>query len=159
MRKRYLWSKKPVMEDVVKKYTNGEVTIVWKPSACVHSTICFANLPTVFSPSKRPWVNAAGASTERIIEVVRRCPSGALTFHMNREAENTGETKKTEEKDAETKVQVMKNGPLLVFGSILVKDSEGNEMKKSNVTSFCRCGLSKTNPYCDGSHINSKFKG
>ena len=150
------------MKDITKKYTNGEVTIVWKPAACVHSTICFADLPDVFSPRKRPWVNAHGATTEKIIEVVKRCPSAALSYYMNNEDKDKdkyGETDEIRETESENIVQVMRNGPLLVFGNIIVKDSKGNETKKSNVTSFCRCGLSKTNPYCDGSHINSRFKG
>jgi uncharacterized Fe-S cluster protein YjdI len=144
------------MEEIIKKYTNGEVTIVWKPAACIHSTICFGDLPTVFSPRKRPWINAHGASTEEIIEVIKRCPTTALSYYMNNEAEEPGEIRET---DAENIVQIMKNGPLLVFGNILVKDGQGNETKKSNVTSFCRCGLSKTNPYCDGTHIKKGFKG
>jgi uncharacterized Fe-S cluster protein YjdI len=71
------------------KYSNGEVTIVWKPAICIHSAKCFKGLPEVFDPKKRPWINAEGATTERIIEQVKICPSGALSFFMN--AEKTGE--------------------------------------------------------------------
>ncbi len=42
------------MKDITKKYTNGEVTIVWKPNECIHSTICFKGLGEVFDPRKRP---------------------------------------------------------------------------------------------------------
>ncbi|MEP6845898.1 MAG: (4Fe-4S)-binding protein [Panacibacter sp.] len=65
------------------KYSNGEVTVVWKPDTCIHSAICFRGLPEVFDPKKRPWINIDGASTERIVEQVRKCPSGALSFFMN----------------------------------------------------------------------------
>jgi hypothetical protein len=57
-----------------------------------------------------------------------------------------------------TIVQLMKSGPLLVFGNIIVRDSQGNETEKNNVTSFCRCGSSQKNPYCDGTHIKKGFK-
>ena len=30
------------------KYTNGEVTVVWKPGVCIHSGICVKGLPEVF---------------------------------------------------------------------------------------------------------------
>ena len=65
------------------KYTNGEVTVVWKPDTCIHSAICWKNLHEVFNPSERPWINMQGASTERIIEQVQKCPSGALSYFMN----------------------------------------------------------------------------
>ncbi len=65
------------------QYTNGEVTVVWKPHVCKHSTHCFRELPAVFDPKKRPWVNIHGATSQQIIEQVKKCPSGALSFFMN----------------------------------------------------------------------------
>ena len=70
------------------KYSNGEVTVIWKPDVCIHSAKCFKGLPEVFDPRKRPWVNIEGATTERIIEQVNICPSGALSFVMNNEIED-----------------------------------------------------------------------
>ena len=67
------------------KYSNREVTIVWKPELCIHSGNCARGLPDVFNPRERPWINADGASTEKIIEQVKKCPSGALSFFMNEE--------------------------------------------------------------------------
>jgi uncharacterized Fe-S cluster protein YjdI len=65
------------------RYTNGEVTVVWKPHICQHSKICWTHLREVFDPLKKPWINMDGATTERIIEQVKQCPSGALSFEMN----------------------------------------------------------------------------
>ena len=68
------------------KYTNGEVTVVWRPSLCQHSTICWkgpGGLNSVFNPMRKPWIDPFAAPTERIIEQVRKCPSGALSFFMN----------------------------------------------------------------------------
>ena len=59
-----------------------------KPDICIHSAKCFKGLPEVFDPKKRPWINAEGATTERIIEQVKICPSGALSFFMNAEKTN-----------------------------------------------------------------------
>jgi uncharacterized Fe-S cluster protein YjdI len=70
---------------ITKRYTNGEVTVVWKPDLCVHSANCFRGLPGVFDPRKRPWVTIDGADTDAIIVQVKQCPSGALTYEMNRD--------------------------------------------------------------------------
>ena len=78
------------MKDITKKYTNGEVTIVWKPGVCIHSGICFRGLPEVFDPRKRPWITPEASTTEKIVGQVKLCPSGALSFYMNgKEEENT----------------------------------------------------------------------
>lgn len=66
-----------------KKYTNGEITVVWKPESCIHSKNCWKGLITVFNPKDKPWIKMDGASSERIIEQVKKCPSGALSFFLN----------------------------------------------------------------------------
>ena len=73
------------MAQQIFKYTNGEVTIVWKPDLCIHSGNCARGLPDVFKPREKPWIDANGASTEKIMEQVKKCPSGALSFFMNEE--------------------------------------------------------------------------
>ncbi len=70
-------------------YTNGEITIVWKPDTCIHSTLCWKGLLNVFNPKKRPWIDANGASSEEIIEQVKKCPSGALSYYRNDEKEGS----------------------------------------------------------------------
>ena len=68
------------MKPITKKYTNGEITIGWKPYLCIHSGICFKGLPAVFDPRKKPWIEPSQASTNAIIEQVNKCPSGALSI-------------------------------------------------------------------------------
>jgi len=69
------------------KYSNGEITVVWKPEICQHSKNCWKGLIEVFDPGKKPWIKMDGASTERIIEQVKKCPSGALSFFMNEDVQ------------------------------------------------------------------------
>ena len=70
-------------KDIKKEYTNGEVTVVWQSGKCIHSGICVRNNPDVFQPKEKPWIKTNGSSTEKIIETVLKCPSGALTFYKN----------------------------------------------------------------------------
>jgi uncharacterized Fe-S cluster protein YjdI len=67
-------------KDIVKRYSNGEITVVWQPSLCVHSAICARGLPKVFDPRRRPWVVLDGHATDTIVDQVERCPSGALSI-------------------------------------------------------------------------------
>lgn len=144
------------MKDITKKYTNGEVTIVWKPNVCIHSTLCWKGamgLPQVFNPAERPWIKPEGATTERIVEQIKKCPSGALSYYMNN-AENAPASI-----NAESIVEVAPNGPLLVYGNIKIKAKDGSETQRNKVTAFCRCGHSSNKPYCDGSHVKAGFEG
>ena len=142
------------MKDITKKYSNGEVTIVWKPSLCIHSGMCFNGLGEVFHPQELPWITPEGATTVKIIDQVKKCPSGALSFYMN-EDEANGEMKI----EAETIVETTPNGPLMVFGNVSIKDASGKVTKKNNVTAFCRCGGSSNKPFCDGAHKKIGFQG
>jgi len=65
------------------KYSNDDITIVWKPDICQHSKICWKGLIEVFDPREKPWIKMEGAGTEKIIEQVKKCPSGALSYFMN----------------------------------------------------------------------------
>ena len=141
------------MDNITKKYSNGEVTIVWKPKECIHSGICFRGLNEVFDPRKRPWITPEHSTTDKIIEQVKKCPSGALSYYLNRDTEEQVKV------EAETIVETIQNGPLMVYGNVTVKDSAGTITKKSNATAFCRCGASGNKPYCDGSHKKIGFQG
>ena len=149
------------MEEIIKNYTNGEVTIVWKPAMCVHSRICWGkadSLPEVFNPKEKPWIKPNAATMERIISQVKQCPSGALSFHIN-ELQAIQDEALEKITVIETIIEPLPNGPLLIYGNIKVKDNEGNQNQKNNVTAFCRCGASSNKPYCDGSHVRIGFAG
>lgn len=68
------------MNEITKKYTKDDLTIVWKPNVCTHSAVCFHGLPAVFDPKSRPWITPENNSKEEIIEQIKKCPSGALSY-------------------------------------------------------------------------------
>jgi len=141
------------------KYSNGEVTVVWKPEVCIHSAICFKGLREVFDPQKRPWVNINGAATDKIVEQVRKCPSGALSYFMNADAVSEEPSVVTAEAASMVNIEVLPNGPLLIKTDCMVTYSDGRqEIKKGKIT-LCRCGGSANKPYCDGTHKRNDFQG
>ncbi|MGE0090441.1 MAG: (4Fe-4S)-binding protein [Bacteroidales bacterium] len=152
------------MEENNRDYTNGEITVHWQPSKCIHSTICYSRLRSVFDPVKRPWVNMNGASTDKIIEIVNQCPTDALTFSYNKDLKKTEEINSPEKKEKEpmeiepsTTIQIMKNGPAIISGSFTIKDFTGISLQKASAIALCRCGHSNNMPFCDGSHNKSGF--
>ena len=150
-----------------REYTNGEISVFWKPGKCIHATTCYRELIEVFNPRKRPWVNMSGASSERIIEIVKKCPTEALTFRYTDEEKNTPQAKLKDDKlvketgrtdkVAPVIVQVMRDGPLVVQGSFEVNDANGNKLKTMSMVSFCRCGATNNPPFCDGYHRKIGF--
>lgn len=141
------------MKEITKHYTNGVLTVVWKPSMCIHSAICFKGSPNIFDPRERPWITPEGGTTQQIIDQVKQCPSGALSYFMNNETDT-----KPVSVTGESTVEVVPNGPLLVYGNLKIKESNGNEVTKNKITAFCRCGNSTNKPYCDGTHQKIGFK-
>ena len=89
-------------KEIIKKYSNKVLTVVWKPKKCIHSGECVRALPQVYNPKKRPWLKIENATTDELKEQIMKCPSGALSYIMNDEENNETES-------IETKVEVLKN--------------------------------------------------
>ena len=138
-------------KEIVKEYTHGDFTVVWKPKKCIHSEICWKTLPEVYDPKGRPWIQPENASVDALKSQIDQCPSGALTYTQK------GEIPVEETQGTECKV--MENGPLLVSGTLKVVLADGTEEVKKRSTAFCRCGASNNKPYCDGTHNKIKFIG
>jgi uncharacterized Fe-S cluster protein YjdI len=141
--------------NIIKKYTNGEVTIVWKPGICIHSAICWKQphgLPKVFSPQEKPWIKPDAAETNVIIKQVKKCPSGALSYYLN-----DAEEPILEITNSDTKLEIIPNGPIMINGTYTMLDSEGNEKAKNKNVLLCRCGGSAKKPFCDGTHSKIGF--
>jgi CDGSH-type Zn-finger protein len=51
-----------------------------------------------------------------------------------------------------------RDGPLLVRGPFRLEDQLGNEISVGRETiALCRCGKSRTRPFCDGTHKVVRF--
>ena len=140
-------------KEIIKEYSNGELTVIWKPKTCIHATECVKRLPNVYKPDEKPWIQVENASTQELMDQINACPSGALSYKME------GDAVESQEENDRIKVEVLKDGPLLVHGTLDVAGSNGQHEMKTRTTAFCRCGASANKPYCDGEHNNIGFKG
>jgi uncharacterized Fe-S cluster protein YjdI len=159
-----------------RKYSNDEITVYWKPSACIHASYCYRELIEVFDPGRRPWVDMKGAATDKIIETVNMCPTEALTWKWNEEAKNQsvgndqsnhvrfrrpelltqGESFPEENS---VSVKIMTDGPIVLKGDFNLSYSGINKDFREGLVSICRCGASDHLPFCDGQHRKIGFTG
>jgi uncharacterized Fe-S cluster protein YjdI len=142
------------MSQTTMKYTKNDVTVIWKPDVCIHSAVCVKGLPDVFNPQRRPWIDMEQADTAAIIEQVRKCPSGAISYELSNATEATAPAA-----TANTIINVLPNGPFIINSECLIKHSDGSEEIKTGKVALCRCGASQKKPYCDGSHRGNGFQG
>ncbi len=57
------------------------------------------------------------------------------------------------------KLTPYRNGPYLLRGDFEVLDQEGNVIETRRKTvALCRCGASRSKPFCDGTHKQIGFK-
>ncbi len=128
-------------KEIVKKYTSEDIAITWKPGQCIHSALCWNGLKNVFDPKKRPWINMDGAATEKIIDQVKLCPSGALSFEYV--AKSTEDALEDEIHDK---------------GKIALKEPVRIDLIDGKSYAWCACGHSGKQPFCDGSHKKTDLR-
>jgi len=126
--------------------TRNKVTITFDGKRCIHARYCVLGAPAVFLANvKGPWIKPDGDSLENVLHTVRQCPSGALTYKRH----DGGPDEKPPPVNL---VRMRENGPLAVHADLQLK-GKGSLQRAT----LCRCGASKTKPYCDGSHKAAKF--
>lgn len=133
-----------------KTYRGEKVEVSFDFDLCIHVGACLLGLPEVFELGRRPWIVPDEADPDSVAEVVQRCPSGALQYRRL-------DGERDEQPPSTTTVTPLRDGPLLVTGTIEVARDGGTIERLSRAT-LCRCGLSNNKPFCDNSHLAGQFK-
>ena len=136
--------------DFRENYTGKEIVIHDNRGICSHAGYCTSRLPSVWKMGVEPWIDPDGDTAEKMINQVRMCPSGALSYSID------GVEHRNQDRDPE--IHVTKDGPLYVRGGIELVDVEKGEEASDEHYTLCRCGWSKNKPFCDGSHWYVKFR-
>ncbi|MGP4048912.1 (4Fe-4S)-binding protein [Streptomyces sp. 2A115] len=128
-----------------KAYTAPGITVTFEARRCLHAAECLNGLPEVFDADRRPWIQPDAASADRLAEVVRRCPSGALQYELRHEPSGGA----TEIADRPTRITRTPAGQLIVRGELSLVTAEGPRTDTRAI--LCGCGQSQLQPYCDHS--------
>ena len=144
-------------KEIVKEYKNGDLTVVWQPNKCIHSAKCVHGLPEVFDPNKKPWIDVRQASQRNLMDVIDKCPSGALSYRLEGAETESAKTEETEEMTT-LNVNCFDAGPLSVPGPIKLMYKGKEEVLTAKSIAFCRCGATHNKPFCDGSHRKIGFE-
>ncbi len=72
------------METNENVFSNSEITVTYEPHSCTNAELCAKQLSTVFRSYVIPWIDLEGAQTGRIIDQIKKCPSGALKYRLNK---------------------------------------------------------------------------
>jgi uncharacterized Fe-S cluster protein YjdI len=134
-----------------KTYEAAGIHVHFDARRCIHAARCVEGLPAVFDADRRPWIAPEAAPVEAVAEVVRQCPSGALTY----ERLDGGPAEPIDEKAS---VATVRDGPLYLRGRCLLTDHEGRSMEAGPRAALCRCGASRNKPFCDKSHVAQGFR-
>lgn len=138
------------MSSDIKEYRGEAVNVSWNKKLCIHVGECVRSDDDLFELGRRPWCDPDLVADDDAIDVVERCPSGAL-FYERADGES-------EQPDDVNTVIVSNNGPLYVRGEL---EFENREVPVSGVTyraALCRCGKSANKPFCDNSHEKDGFR-
>ena len=137
----------------MRKYEGSDITIRYDADRCIHAAECVRGLGRVFNPNARPWIDADGAPAEEIMDVVHRCPTGALRYETSGQVEYDPPPV-----PRLVEMSICTDGPIYVHGSFVLASPDAESTDTESRLALCRCGASDSKPFCDNSHSNVEFR-
>lgn len=130
----------------------GEATdVTWDRRLCIHVGECGRAANELFVGGRDPWCDPDRVGEDEVLEVVERCPTGALFAHPKRD------DAARERAPAENVVHVANNGPLYLHGDLAIDAAPDDAPGLAFRAALCRCGASANKPFCDNSHEKIAF--
>lgn len=124
-----------------KRYQGVDITVSYEARICLHRAECLRGLPAVFDVERRPWIDADAAPAAAVAEVITRCPSGALQYHMG--------TEHDELPHRPTQLRRQEDGIIYIRGDLQVETAAG--IRRETRAMLCGCAQSGNQPFCDHS--------
>jgi len=133
------------------EYPGARATVRWHGRLCIHIAECGRAKGDLFIGGRQPWCQPDLVSDDEVIDVVLRCPTGALTVDY-------ADGSRVETAESENTVHVAYNGPLFVRGDLTIEGAPDAAPGLKYRAALCRCGKSANKPFCDNSHEKAGFQ-
>ncbi|MDR1815515.1 MAG: CDGSH iron-sulfur domain-containing protein [Clostridiales Family XIII bacterium] len=137
--------------DSARVYEGETIDLLDRPELCVRARFCdrFENAwrLTLKSSCDHP------ENEERAIYEANNCPGGRITVRkcgVEIEPDLPREIALLEDVYYDTR------GPVYVKGGITIESADGTEYETRNRRALCRCGETRNQPFCDGTHLHEK---
>lgn len=138
------------MSDKINTYKGSDVDVRWDGRLCIHVGECGRSAGDLFVGGRDPWCQPDATTADDTVDVVKRCPTGALSYTpKDGSPAETAAPKNT--------VVVANNGPYYVQGDLAVDGASDDMPGVAFRAALCRCGESKNKPFCDNTHEKVGF--
>jgi len=122
------------------------LTLLFEAKKCIHSRFCVTGAPKVFLANvPGPWIDPDALDVERLVEIAHLCPSGAIRYKRK-------DGRQDEQLPPVNLITIRESGPYAMRGQLML---DGEAI--CNRATLCRCGASKSKPFCDGSRHEIAF--
>ena len=135
----------------ITKYPGKEIDVEWDGRLCIHIGECGYAEGDLFVGGRDPWCKPDLSSVDNVVDVVKRCPTGAITI-------KAADGSISETADAENTVMVSYQGPYFFRGDLEIEGASDDMTGVKYRAALCRCGASKNKPFCDNSHEKIGFR-
>ncbi len=123
-----------------------DITIRFEAKRCIHARFCVTQAPTVFKANTPgEWIFPDAMEADHLVAIAENCPSGAISYQRN-------DGRRGEAPALVNLASLRENGPYAMRADIHLTGH--GAMTRATL---CRCGASKTKPFCDGSHKDAGF--
>jgi CDGSH-type Zn-finger protein/uncharacterized Fe-S cluster protein YjdI len=130
----------------IEEVEGEKVTLRFDGGRCIHARFCVTGAPATFLANvEGPWIRPDATPVERLVEIAHRCPSGAITY-----TRRDGGPQETP--PPVNMAWLRENGPVTVHANLSINGQPAGQR-----ATLCRCGASKSKPFCDGSHAEVGF--
>ena len=123
------------------RYEGNGIDVIIDGTRCIHSRMCVLGRPDVFIPNAEGrWVHPEAATAGALVEIAHACPSGAIAYERTDGGLN-------EEPPVVNLIRLRENGPYAFHATLTIAGKADGKRR-----TLCRCGASRSKPYCDSSH-------
>lgn len=133
------------------RFEGSQIDVTWDGRLCIHVAECGRSTGDLFVGGRQPWCQPDRVDMQEVIDVVERCPTGALTYTRKEGGD-------TESPQQHNTVTVSCNGPYFICGDLAIENAADDMPGVAFRAALCRCGQSNSKPFCDNSHEEAGFR-